>query len=1021
LVIVESPAKARTINRYLGSDYQVKASMGHVRDLPSRELGIDLTKGFEPTYQTLPTRRKVLSELKKAAEAADKVYLATDMDREGEAIAWHLVEALKLPREKVLRVIFNEITRSAIRHAFENPHQIDLDKVNAQQARRILDRIVGYQLSPLLWRKIGKGLSAGRVQSVAVRMVVDREREIRAFVPQEYWRITGCFTAQTDRARELGRQWMEFLTRTPSPETERTEKEKSAWLAERRCVRADLVELNGVEFKPAQSAEALRVAEALGFVCTERTEQPWNEYAHLDLKRIVVKGLTDPSKAPRHRVTSVTTKRTTSRPPAPFTTASLQQAASVQLKFGASRTMRIAQGLYEGVDIGGDEGQVGLITYMRTDSTNLSDESLRSVREWIASNLGPDYVPSEPNRYGSGARAQEAHEAIRPTDPNRTPESLHGRLPAEQWKLYDLIWRRFVACQMPPAQWDSTTAFIEADSSAGKATFKATGRKLVFDGFLRIAGMGGSGGEQWLADLAEGQELVPFAVEPTQNFTSPPARYTEASLIKALESEGIGRPSTYAPILQTIQDRGYVEQRDRRLYATSLGEVVTDKLVKHFSDIMDIKFTGRMEDELDKIEEAHLDWVAVLKEFYEPFAEALTRAGQEMEKVRAEPSPHLCPECGKPMVYRWGRNGRFLACSGYPACEGALNVDAEGNPLQPKTTDHKCPRCGGPMVLRRSRRGPFLGCKGYPECSQTLPCDESGNPLQLVKEEDIAEKCEACGSRMVVRWKGRRAFLACSGYPQCRQTAPLPGGVFLQPPPKAAPEPAGFDCDQCGRPMVIRQGRRGRFISCSGFPKCRNAKPIARLDELRSAGTPASPSSSRAAPSDEQDAPSSEATTDSEVRRQGHGRTSQAKKTRPSQTVPNGSSEPGTVTNNEGNTAVRTTRGGKLVVESLDRPVLCPSCGSPMTPRRGPWGPFLSCGGFPKCRITGRLAGHAVEQAEAQLGEPSPRPKPQPTDLKCEQCGSVMVIRASRNGRFLSCSAFPKCRNAKPLPAELVG
>jgi len=1021
LVIVESPAKAKTINRYLGSGFRVYASMGHVRDLPTRELGIDLTKGFEPPYLNLPSRKKVLTELKKAAANADQVYLATDLDREGEAIAWHLVEALNLPPRKVRRVIFNEITKSAIQHAFESPHDINMDKVNAQQARRILDRIVGYQLSPLLWQKIAKGLSAGRVQSVAVRIVVEREREIRAFKPEEYWRITGYFTRDSSLARDLAGHWEAFCREAGADGP--TEKDKSAWLTERQCFRAELAELNGEEFKPTGAAEALRVAEALGFACERQVETPWAEYEHLRLKRVALEGRTNPAAAPGHRVVSVTTKRTTSRPPAPFTTAAMQQAASTQLRFGASKTMRIAQGLYEGVDIGHGEGAVGLITYMRTDSTNLSNESIQAVREWIGRNLGSSYVPDSPNRYGSSERAQEAHEAIRPTEPARTPESLKGRLVADQWKLYDLIWRRFVACQMPPAQWDSTTVLIDADCSAGTARFKATGRKLVFDGFLRIAGMSSSSGEQWLPDLAENQAVTPFAIEPLQCFTSPPPRYSEASLIKALEAEGIGRPSTYAPIIQTIQDRGYVEQRERRLYATSLGEVVTDKLVQHFPDIMDIKFTSRMEDELDKIEDAHLDWVAVLKEFYDPFSRDLTAAGEKMEKVRSEPSDYTCPECGKPMVYRWGKNGRFLACTGFPECSGALNVDDKGRPIQPVLSDQKCPRCGGEMIVRRSRTGPFLGCKTYPECKGTVPCDAAGNPLKRVKEEEIQQNCEQCGSRMVVRWKGRRAFLACSGYPQCRETQSLPPGIYLEPPPKAEPEPAGFNCEKCGRPMVIRDSRRGKFLSCSGFPKCRNAKPIAKLEELKAA---AAKTPSKVPSSDDDGVPwDADETvvkdTDKKTKRKTAAKkTAGAAKTAVAKASTKTAYDRGNVPNNEGNPAVRTTKGGNLVAESLDRPVLCPSCGSEMTAKRGPWGPFLSCSGFPQCRTTGRLAGRGIEQANEQLGAPPPKPKPKPTNITCDQCGAKMVIRSGRSGSFLSCSTFPKCRNAKPLPAELV-
>jgi len=1011
LVIVESPAKAKTINKYLGSDYQVRASMGHVRDLPAHGLGIDLTSGFEPTYENLPRREKTLKELKKISDDAEEIYLATDLDREGEAIAWHLVEALDLPAKKVRRVIFNEITRTAIQQAFQHPHEIDLDKVNAQQARRLLDRIVGYQLSPLLWRKIAKGLSAGRVQSVAVRMIVEREREIRGFVPEQYWRIMGCFAPQSEPAEGLAREWSDFVQSAEQP-AGRTEKDKTAWCTDHGCLRAELVEVDGTPFKSSDAEEARRVAEALGFICTDQQEEPWADYAHLNLALVRLIGRTDPGQAPAHRISSVATKRTTSRPPAPFTTAALQQAGSNRLGFSAARTMRIAQQLYEGVDIGGEEGSVGLITYMRTDSTNLSAESIRAVRDWIGSNCGPDYLPEKPNRFGSGRRAQEAHEAIRPSDPVRTPESLKERLTSEQWRLYDLIWRRFVACQMPPAQWDSTTILVEADSTAGVARFKATGRKLIFDGFLRVAGVTSSNGEQMLPDLSEGQALSPVGIEPTQHYTSPPPRYTEASLVKTMEAEGIGRPSTYAAIIQTIQDRGYVEQRDRRFHATPLGDVVTDKLVKHFPDVMDVKFTSHMEDDLDKIEESHMDWVAVLKEFYDPFSRDLTKAGEEMEATKAEPSSHSCPQCGKEMVYRWSKNGRFLSCAGYPDCKTAFDVDADGNPIQADASGVTCDRCGGDMVARRSRNGPFLGCSNYPECDRTLPCDDSGQPLRLVKEKDIDERCDVCGSPMAVKWRGRRSFLGCSSYPECRNTTPLPPGIYLEPPPRPAPEDAGFGCEKCGKPMVIRDGRRGKFISCSGFPRCRNAKPIDQLESLKAAAAEAA---------DGQGGPETGATSSNDASRQADAEKPTRKKGTSSGSSPDGPAEAGTVPHNEDNMGVRLTKSGKLAVDSLDQPVNCPTCGTGMVLKRGPWGPFLSCGGFPKCKTSGRLNTKAREQAEAELGTPPPKPKPEPTDIDCDQCGAKMVIRAGRSGRFLSCSTFPKCRNAKPLPAHLVG
>ncbi|MGE0482176.1 MAG: type I DNA topoisomerase, partial [Phycisphaerae bacterium] len=545
LVIVESPAKAKTINKYLGPDYVVKASMGHVRDLPERDFGIDIANGFVPSYQVLGGRKKVIGELRKLADAADQVYLATDRDREGEAIAWHLVEALGLPAEKARRVIFNEITKSAIGEAFKNPHEIDADRVNAQQARRILDRIVGYELSPLLWRKVAKGLSAGRVQSVAVRLIVEREREIRAFVPEESWNITADFAADPTKLPQLAAQWREFTR------AERTQKDVQRWLSEHGCVRTELTHVGGKPFDAKNAEQAAAIVALLGFRVEDTRRTAWNEYKHLSLEQAELVGGLDPTRAPAFVVADLSTKRTTTRPAGPFTTATLQQQASNQLRYAASRTMRLAQDLYEGIDLHG-EGPVGLITYMRTDSTNIAQEALGAVRAFIGTTYGDRYVPEEPNFYGKRqARAQEAHEAVRPTDPARTPESVRAALSDDQYKLYDMIWRRFVACQMPPAEWDSTSVSFECDTSAGRARFGGNGRKLVFDGYMKVAGV--TSDDQILPALAVNQPVGLLDLAPKQRWTSPPARYTEASLVKSLESEGIGLPSTYAAIIDTVQ------------------------------------------------------------------------------------------------------------------------------------------------------------------------------------------------------------------------------------------------------------------------------------------------------------------------------------------------------------------------------------------------------------------------------------------------------------------------------------
>ncbi len=1048
LVIVESPAKAKTINKYLGRGYVVKASMGHVRDLPERSLAIDVENNFQPTYEVVSGRQRVVSELKKLADKADTVFLATDLDREGEAIAWHLASALGLPPEKVQRVIFNEITESAIRAAFAHPHQIDMDKVNAQQARRILDRIVGYELSPLLWKKIAKGLSAGRVQSVAVRLIVDREQEIRDFIPTETWRITGHFVTAVDQADRLGREWREFLNSEKNGDEGRKLREQAEWLAAHVGFRAELTSVGGREFKPqgrydatapadraflSAADEAARVAQALGFVCEKRQEAVWREYEHRGLHTVELIGRFDRSKGPAFRIADIQTRRTKSKPPPPFTTATLQQTAANQLYFSASRTMRVAQQLYEGIDLGGGEGPVGLITYMRTDSLNLSKDSVTAAREWIHRYCGEGYLPAHANVYTSRKGAQEAHEAIRPSDVRRTPDSLRSHLTEEQLKLYDLIWRRFLACQMTAAEWDSTSVSVEAETPVGTAVFKGGGRTLVFDGFYKIVGVPKSGDEQTLPPLQPGQVVAPLDISPKQSFTSPPPRYTEASLVKALEAEGIGRPSTYATIIQTIQDRDYVEQIDRRFFATAKGEIVTKKLLAHFPELMDIKFTSQMEEELDKIEEAHMDWVRVLHDFYDPFHRSLIKAHDEMQATRSEPSKHTCPTCGKTMVYRWAKQGRFLSCGGYPECKTAFDIDRDGNPVVPPPVDVKCEKCGRPMMLRKSRHGPFLGCTGYPECNSTLPCDARGVPLRLVKEEDIKEICDICNSPMAVKRKGRRAFLGCSSYPACKNTKPLPEGIRLESKPAPPPEEAGFPCDKCGRPMVIRLGRRGKFLSCSGFPKCRNAKPIQKLEELKAAAAqrpPAAPPASsevpwetegEAPPADEaREARTAAAKTASRPAKKTGARQRPATKADLSREAAAAAATSDEFVAKAKEKGFGVTRFGNLYVEHIEGDIECPHCGSKMAVKRGPWGPFLSCEGFPACKTTARLRGAALEQADAQLGPREQKTPPEPTDIDCDQCGAKMLIRKGRSGKFLGCSAYPKCRNTKPVPTDML-
>ena len=813
LVIVESPKKARSINKFLGSKFVVKASMGHVRDLPKRKLGLDVTDGYAPSYEVVPGKKETVGDLKREAARADIVYLATDPDREGEAIAWHLQQALDLPDERVRRVTFHEITERAVKDAFGHVGPINMDMVNAQQARRFLDRFVGYQLSPLLWSKVARNLSAGRVQSVAVRLIVDREREIRAFVTEEYWKITatvspGGSTALSDRFQ------------------------------------AALTEYEGAKFKAENEADAQRIRDVLA--SADYVVSKVDEADKLDKA--------DP----------------------PFKTSTLQQQAAIRLRYSGKRTMKIAQELYEGIDVDGS-GPVGLITYMRTDSLSVSEEAVKGVRELIQNHYGEKYLPAKPIRYAAGKNAQEAHEAIRPTDLALTPEKVKGQLSHDQYRLYQLIYWRFVASQMAAAVYTVTDVAI----TAGPGLFKAQGKVLKFDGHKRVWPPGGKKEDELLPAVSVNQKLDLHALDATQHFTQPPPRYSEATLIKALEKENIGRPSTYAPIIQTIQDRLYVEQKERRFFATDLGMVVTDLLVKHFPKILDLKFTAHMEDELDDIATAKEDLVKVLDEFYYPFQEALKTAQSQMERVsiptseichvcaspmvlkfgrtgqflgcskypeckatrplggqpRAEAvaSEHACPKCGKPLMIRENKRGeKFLSCSGYPDCKESFNIDEQGNPVPSRVeTEHVCEKCGKPMALRQGKRGPFLGCTGYPKCRSVMAVDAEGKPIQTPK---LDIKCEKCGKPMAVRQGRRGAFLGCTGYPKCRGTAQVPDDLkeqLAQMPAAAPAASAGPDikaieveetCDDCGGPMTVRRGRRGFFLGCSKYPKCKGTK-----------------------------------------------------------------------------------------------------------------------------------------------------------------------------------------------------
>jgi DNA topoisomerase-1 len=838
LVIVESPAKAKTINKYLGSDFEVVASKGHVRDLPKSRFGIDIEGGWVPTYRNLMDRRELLNSLKKQAAKAGTVYLAPDPDREGEAIAWHLKEALGLSEDRTRRVTFNEITKKAVQDAFAHAGAINMDLVAAQEARRFLDRVVGYKLSPLLSRKLTRQLSAGRVQSVAVRLIVEREREIQAFKPEEYWKITAVLAPEGIEKKQLKAKPKTKKKKDEAPEAEVPEGAFSA----------ELAEWAGQKFKASNGDEAGKIVAAL--------------------------------EGAKYSVAKIEQKDRSEKPHAPFTTSTLQQQASIRLHFSAKRTMMVAQRLYEGVELGG-EGSVALITYMRTDSTRVSDDAVRSCRELIETKYGPPYLPAQPNRYGAAKSAQDAHEAVRPTDLAYTPERVGPFLPQDQLRLYTLIYNRFVASQMTPAQFAVTNVEVKA----ADGIFKAQGKTMKFDGYRRVLAPAGKQEDTLLPPLAENQPLDLLQLSPTQHFTQPPPRYNEATLVKTLEKEGIGRPSTYAAIISKIQDRGYVEQKERRFYATDVGMRVTDLLVEHFPNVMDLKFTSFMENEFDRIEGQETKRDEVLTEFYEPFQQALQVAETKMgtsdekcplcgkaiverfskrgkffgcsgypdckfikrpddEKPREAPvqTEHMCPTCGKPMMQRMGPRGPFLGCSGFPDCKTTMNFDAEGKPvLATKPTEHTCEKCGKQMVLREGRRGPFLACTGYPKCQNAKDVDAEGNPIKPI---DTGISCEKCGSPMVVKKGPRGPFLGCSAYPKCRSTKPMPEELKeqvkkLYPPPPKKVTPAvevNESCPDCGSPMKLRPSRRGGyFLGCSKYPKCKGTReaPPELLEQLQ--------------------------------------------------------------------------------------------------------------------------------------------------------------------------------------------
>ena len=718
LIIVESPSKAKTISKYLKGKYRVDASGGHVRDLPEKRLGVNIDKNFEPTYVDNPDKKQVIKRLSEEAAKAEHVYLATDPDREGEAISWHLKNVLKLKDGKN-RIEFNEISPAAVTKALQNPREIDYNLVDAQQARRVLDRLVGYKLSPLLCKRIRSGLSAGRVQSVALRLIVDREREIKAFVPKEYWNVNA----------ELQDKPKEFAP-----------------------FRALLSEKKGKKYQPSSAEENEKV----------RAELSQNAYIVREVKKSVAK----------------------SHAPAPFTTSTLQQDASNKFGMTSPDVMLVAQHLYEGVDTE-NEGHIALVTYIRTDSVRVSLEAQAKAREYIAARFGKEYIPEKPNIYATKKGAQDAHECIRPIDLNRTPESMKGTLDKKHYNVYKLIYDRFMASQMSEAQYDS----MQIKVTNGDYGFKASGRALRFAGFTAAyqeAKKEDEEGEsgKLLPPVKEGEELDLVRLTSEQKFTKPPLRYTDASLVKAMEEKGIGRPSTYASIISVLTRRKYVTKEGKYMVPTEVAFEITDLLMKYFTDIMDVGFTAKMEDQLDGIEEGGTDWHKIIADFYPPFAEKLVFAsndGDEMTDI-------LCEKCGHPMIRKSGRYGKFLACSNYPACS---NIKSEGA----EVSATKCPKCGANMVVKSGKYGKFLACPNYPECSATLPYD-----CELSKE-----KCPKCGTLMYVR-KGRNGkYLSC---PKCGGSQPIA-------------ELAGT-CPVCGAPTRRMKSKAGKiFYSCSKYPGCK--------------------------------------------------------------------------------------------------------------------------------------------------------------------------------------------------------
>jgi len=892
-IIVESPTKTRTLARFLGSSYKLLASMGHVRDLPEDELAVDVERDFAPQYEIIPGKKKIIQQLKKELQGISEVYLASDPDREGEAIAWHLAQVLQLSSPR--RIEFNEITEEAVKRALTQPREIDLRRVNAQQARRILDRLVGYQISPLLWKKLagrsGAVLSAGRVQSAALRLICEREREIAAFQPEEYWTLE--------------------------------------------------VELTPSEGPPAPFKASVRSRNG----------------EELELKKEEqVKPLVAELEQLAYAVASVEKKERLRHPQPPFITSTLQRQAANELRFSARKTMQIAEQLYQGVELG-PEGTVGLITYIRTDSTRVAEQAVAQAREYIARHFGEAYL-------GAGARgktvkgAQEAHEAIRPTSIERTPESVRPYLDKDQAALYELIWRRFLASQMAPAKFEQITVDItasgtparketelsskdEKDENASFVTYalRATGSTMLFAGFLAI--MPEKNGEdieaEILAALQPAQPLQLLGVLPEQHFTKPPARYTEATLIQALEEKGIGRPSTYATIIETLRQRKYVRMRERAFVPTTVGFAVNDYLTDYFPHIVDIEFTSRVEEDLDKVEEGDVNWIELLRRYYEDLQQQLEAASRNEA----------------------------------PVLEGQT-----------------CPRCGGRLLVRYSLHGKFAGCENFPKCDYTV--DLSPKPGAKEAAEPVGRDCPQCGAPLVYRagWRGQR-FIACSGFPKCAYKEQMGAGgtaVLLAMPAQKTE----IRCAKCGAPMLIRHSQRGPFLGCSHFPRCRYTMPIERLAVTEEEGTNERPAEAL----------------------EGQETPLQANEDALAPTIQTNLEETNEAvmrTEMPETPLVPQALGATQPKMALD--IRCDECGAPMTVRRGRKGLFVACTNYPRCKATKPIS------VAYKAGYP--KPEAQKLGQACPECGRELLIRQGPRGPFVGCSGFPKCRYVRELaPSE---